>query len=507
VVTLRPAPAWQPLFDRLVADRRAASVHGPAGELWCAVERRHVIEALFPDAAIVPDHPCPVPRPAEPVEDDVAAADLLRGHLDCRGPSSVAGLAQATGLPPNLIVRALVRLEEEGFALRGHFTSRDGEEEFCARRLLARIHAYTRQRKRAEIEPVTPRDFMRFLLRWQHVEPGSRREGRFGVLAVVEQLQGFELAAGAWENAVLATRVEGYRREWLDELCLSGQVTWGRLSVRDNLPEPAPRRSGLAPSRATPITLTIRDDLPWLLRAARGEAAPAEPEPGRTRDILDALRQHGALFRPDLATVTGRLPAEVEEALWEGVARGLVTADGFRAVRSLLRRGGRGAPLARRGLRRGIGAGGAGSSGRWCLLPAPATVPDRDELAEAVAEQLAARWGVIFRDLATRENLAVPWRDVLWALRRMEARGTIRGGRFVSGVSGEQFAHPDAVDLLRTVRRQPHTGQPVRISAADPLNLTAVILPGPRIPAIPANSVTYIDGAVPADSPATATPA
>jgi ATP-dependent Lhr-like helicase len=507
LVTLRPAPTWQPLFDRLVADRRAASVHGPAGVLWCAVERRHVIEALFPDAAIVPDHPCPVPRPAEPVEDDVAAADLLRGHLDCRGPSSVAGLAQATGLPPNLIVRALVRLEEEGFALRGRFTSRDGEEEFCARRLLARIHAYTRQRKRAEIEPVTPRDFMRFLLRWQHVEPGSRREGRFGVLAVVEQLQGFELAAGAWENAVLATRVEGYRREWLDELCLSGQVTWGRLSVRDNLPEPAPRRSGLAPSRATPITLTIRDDLPWLLRAARGEAAPAEPEPGRTRDILDALRQHGALFRPDLATVTGRLPAEVEEALWEGVARGLVTADGFRAVRSLLRRGGRGAPLARRGLRRGIGAGGAGSSGRWCLLPAPATVPDRDELAEAVAEQLAARWGVIFRDLATRENLAVPWRDVLWALRRMEARGTIRGGRFVSGVSGEQFAHPDAVDLLRAVRRQPHTGQPVRISAADPLNLTAVILPGPRIPAIPANSVTYIDGAVPADSPATATPA
>ncbi len=507
VGTLRPAPTWQPLFDRLVADRRAASVHGPAGELWCAVERRHVIEALFPDAAIVPDHPCPVPRPAEPVEDDVAAADLLRGHLDCRGPSGVAGLAQATGLPPNLIVRALVRLEEEGFALRGRFTSRDGEEEFCARRLLARIHAYTRQRKRAEIEPVTPRDFMRFLLRWQHVEPGSRREGRFGVLAVIEQLQGFELAAGAWENAVLATRVEGYRREWLDELCLSGQVTWGRLSMRDNLPEPAPRRSGLAPSRATPITLTIRDDLPWLLRAARGEAAPAEPEPGRTRDILDALRQHGALFRPDLATVTGRLPAEVEEALWEGVARGLVTADGFRAVRSLLRRGGRGAPLARRGLRRGIGAGGAGSSGRWCLLPAPATVPDRDELAEAVAEQLAARWGVIFRDLATRENLAVPWRDVLWALRRMEARGTIRGGRFVSGVSGEQFAHPDAVDLMRTVRRQPHTGQPVRISAADPLNLTAVILPGPRIPAIPANSVTYIDGAVPADSPATATPA
>jgi ATP-dependent Lhr-like helicase len=501
-VTLRPLPDWRPMFDTLVADRRAAAVHGPAGELWCAVERRPAIEVLFPDAAIVPDHPCPAAARGEPPDEDAAAADLLRGHLDGRGPSTAADLAQATGLPENLIVRALARLEEEGFALRGRFRAPDGTGEpgpveFCARRLLARIHAYTRERKRAEIEPVTSRDFMRFLLRWQHVEPGTRREGRFGVLAVVEQLQGFELAAGAWENAVLAARVEGYRREWLDELCLSGQVTWGRLSVRDPQPDPVPRRSGLTPSRATPITLTIRDDLPWLLRAARGDLTPAEPGPGRTRDVLDALRQHGALFRPDLATVSGRLPVEVEEALWEGVARGLVTADGFRAVRSLLHRGGRPGPLPRRGLRRGIGGAGAGSNGRWCLLPPPAAAPDRDELAEAVAEQLAARWGVIFRDLACRESLAVPWRDVLWALRRLEARGTIRGGRFVAGFSGEQFAHPDAVDLLRAVRKQPHTGQPVRISAADPLNLTAVVLPGPRVPAIPANSVTYVDGAVP----------
>jgi ATP-dependent helicase Lhr and Lhr-like helicase len=494
--TLRPVPDWQPMFEALVSQRRAAAVCGPAGELWCAVERRPAIEALFPDAAIVPDHPCPVASP-EPADEDAAAADLLRGHLDIRGPSTVADLAEATGLRETLVVRAVARLEEEGFALRGRFTSRDGAEEFCARRLLARIHAYTRQRLRAEIEPVSSRDFMRFLLRWQHVEPGTRREGRFGVLSVIEQLQGYELAAGAWENAILATRVEGYRREWLDELCLSGQVTWGRLSVRDAgvLAEPVPRRSGMAPSRATPITLTIRDDLPWLLRAARGDLVPAEPGPGRTQDILDALRDHGALFRSDLAAVSGRLPVEVEEALWEGVARGLITADGFRAVRLLLRRGGRSAPV-RRGLRRGIGGAASGSDGRWSLLPTPATAPDRDELAEAIAEQLAARWGVIFRDLATRENLAVPWRDVLWALRRMEARGTIRGGRFVAGFSGEQFAHPDAVDLLRSVRKQQHTGQLVQISAADPLNLTAVVLPGPRIPAIASNSVTYVDGVV-----------
>jgi ATP-dependent Lhr-like helicase len=493
-MALRPADEWREMFATLVGDRRAAAIHGPAGELWCAIERRPAVEVLFPDAAIVPDLPAPV-VPPEPPDEDAAAAELLRGHLDCRGPSTTADLSGATGLPETLVVRALARLEEEGFALRGRFTSR-GAEEFCARRLLARIHGYTRKRQRSEIEPVNARDFMRFLLRWQHVEPGTRREGRFGVLAVVEQLQGYELAAGAWETGVLAARVEGYKREWLDELCLSGQVTWERLSLRDGDSESA-KRSGLAPSRATPITLTIREDLPWLLRAVRGEATPAEPGPGRTRDIIDALRQHGALFRPDLAAVTGRLPAEVEEALWEGVARGLITADGFRAVRSLLRRG-RPGPVPRRGLRHGIRGTSSGSTGRWCLLPTPATAPDRDELAEAVAEQLAARWGVVFRDLAGRENLAVPWRDVLWALRRMEARGTIRGGRFVAGFSGEQYAHPDAVDMLRAVRKQRLSGQLVRLSATDPLNLTAIVLPGPRVPAIPANSVTYVDGAVPA---------
>jgi ATP-dependent Lhr-like helicase len=496
MVAMRPADAWRPWFDALVGARRAVSAHAAPGELWSAVERRPMIETLFPGAAVVPDHRCPVP--AEPPDEDVAAASMLRGHLEYRGPSSVVALAGVTGLPEPLIVRALARLEQEGYALRGRFTAPDAAEEFCARRLLSRIHVYTRERHRREIEPVTARDFMRFLLRWQHVAPGTRREGRFGVSAVVEQLQGFELAAGAWESAVLTARVEGYRREWLDELCLSGQVSWGRLSVRDAQPDPAPRRAGLTPSRATPITVALRDDLPWLLRAARGELAPAEPGSGRTRDVLDALRTHGALFRPDLATVTGRLPYEIDEALWDGVARGLVTADGFRAVRSLMRRGspGYGAPV--RGLRRGLRgtAAGSGSSGRWSMLPGPAVAGDRDELAEAAAEQLAARWGVVFRDLMVRENLAVSWRELLWAFRRLEARGTMRGGRFVAGFSGEQYAHPDALDVLRSVRKLRLTGEPVQISAADPLNLTAVVLPEPRVPAICANKITYIDGTV-----------
>jgi ATP-dependent Lhr-like helicase len=501
LTAVRPDADWQPWFEELAAGRRAVCVSGPAGVFWSAVERRPAIEVLFPDAAVAPDHPCPVP--GDPPDPDAAAASMLRGHLDCRGPSTVADLAHATGLPPAGTEIALARLEEEGFAIRGRFTRAargpGGDEEFCARRLLARIHSYTRQRQRREIEPVTARDFMRFLLRWQHVAPGTQLEGRLGVLSAIEQLQGYELAAGAWENAVLATRVQGYRREWLDEVCLSGQVVWGRLSVRDAEPDPVPKRSGLVPSRATPITLAIRDDLPWLLRAARGDLAPAEPGPGRTQDVIDALRRHGALFRPDLASVTGRLPGEVEEALWDGVARGLITADGFRAVRSLLQRSSaRRAPRASglRGLRQGRSRPGTGSAGRWSLLPVPAAGTDPDELAEAVAEQLIVRWGVVFHDLLARENLSVPWREILWALRRMEARGTIRGGRFVAGFSGEQFAHPDAVDVLRSVRKQRLTGETVQISAADPLNLTSVVLPGPRIPAIPSGTVTYLDGAV-----------
>jgi ATP-dependent helicase Lhr and Lhr-like helicase len=209
--------------------------------------------------------------------------------------------------------------------------------------------------------------------------------------------------------------------------------------------------------------------------------------------VLVALRGHGALFRSDLATLTNRLPYEVDEALWDAVARGLVTADGFRAVRSLLRRGSPERYAPTRGLRRGIRAA-TSTSGRWSLLPPPMADADTDELAEAVAQQLAARWGVVFRDLVVRETLAVPWRDVLWALRRMEARGTMRGGRFVAGFSGEQYAHPDAIDVLKLIRKQQRTGETAHLSAADPLNLTGIVLPGPRIPAIGANTVTYIDG-------------
>jgi ATP-dependent Lhr-like helicase len=493
VTGLRPKEEWQSWFDELVEERRAVTVRaGPDVELWCTVERRPALELLFPGAAIEPDHRSPIA--AVPLDEGAATAEMVRGHLEYRGPSTVADLVDVTGLPEGDVTIAVARLEGEGFAFRGHFTSADGPEEFCARRLLARIHIYTQQRLRREIEPVTAQDLMRFLLRWQHVAPGTQREGRLGVLAVVEQLQGFELAAGAWERDVLASRVEGYRAERLDDLCLSGDVTWGRLSLRTAADENTPRRSGMTPSRATPITLAIREDLPWLLQAARGDRTPQEPGPGRTEDVLGALREHGALFAVDLATITRRLPYEIEEALWDAVARGLVTADGFEAVRSLLSRRTAARAPHRPRLRRAGTRTAARSAGRWSLVPAAPATEDADELAEAVAEQLLARWGVVFRDLLARETFTVPWREVLWALRRMEARGTIRGGRFVSGFSGEQYAVPEAVDALRAVRKQGRTGETITISAADPLNLVGIVLPAPRVSALMTNAVTYIDG-------------
>jgi ATP-dependent Lhr-like helicase len=410
--------------------------------------------------------------------------------------------------------------------MRGHFDPGVEDEQWCARRLLARVHAYTQHRLRREIEPVTAQEFMRFLLEWQHAAPGAQRQGRAGVLAVVDQLQGFEIPAGAWEESVLPARVEGYQHRWLEDLCHAGELVWGRLAPRPHDADDAPRRGSATPSRATPVTFALREDLAWLLRASRGDAVPAEPPHGPAREVLDALRAHGAMFHSELRTVTGRLPVEVEEGLWDLVARGIVTADGFQAVRSLLsardswRRRQRHEQRLRTGARRAP-TWREGGEGRWALLPVGIAVTDPDAdpdvLAEQVAGQLLARWGVVFWDLTARESIAVPWREVIWALRRLEARGLVRGGRFVNGLAGEQYALPEAIDAMRRVRRSARQGQTVRLSAADPLNLVGIVLPGPRVTAVRTNTVTYLDGAPIAEAsavaagrlarPATSTPA
>jgi len=342
---------------------------------------------------------------------------------------------------------------------------------------------------------VSARDFVRFLMRWQHVLPETRREGRRGVLAVVEQLQGFELAAGAWEPSVLSARVSGYRPEWLDALCLSGEVAWGRLSARAGA-EPAseaPRRA--SPSRVTPITLARRDDLDWLLSATRGAWHPAAPE-GLAGALAALLQEKGALFHGELARGSDAVPAEVEAALWELVSRGLVTSDGFESLRQLLgarqrtRRGASGD--ARDRLRR---RGRVPAEGRWSRLPEP-PLAEPDALAEALAEQLLARWGVVFYDLFALEGFTVSWRETLWALRRLEDRGLVRGGRFVTGFAGEQFALPGAVEALRGTRRLSAPQEPVVLSAADPLNLTGGVAPGPRVPAQSSRRIVIADGLI-----------
>jgi ATP-dependent Lhr-like helicase len=466
LVAARPRSEWVEHFEALASAGRSFEVHGagPPGVLWAATERRAEVEALFPGARLVPDHP--LPPGFAPVLDAAAAEEaavtLVRGHLEVSGPVTVVDLAAATGLRPSSVTIALEALRGSGFAVSGGFEPERGEQ-WCARRLLARIHGYSRERRRAEVRPVSREEWQDFLQSWWHAAPGTRLHGRAGLAEVIEQVQGSERPAAEWER-LFAERVESYRPEWLDDLCLSGEVVWGRLSVLepaadgdDGAAEP-PRRSSKTPSRRTPITFMLRQDLPWLLQAHRGAVAPAEPAAGSGREVLDALRGRGALFHSELQSVMGRLPTEVEEGLWDGVARGLVSADGFNAVRSLLsartRFARRQRAYPRPGSRGRRGTWRQGVEGRWTLLPVAEPIDDVEELAETVAWQLLLRWGVVFRDVYLEERLAVPWREVLWALRRLEARGLIRGGRFVTGVTGEQFAGESTVPLLRARRAQ-----------------------------------------------------
>jgi ATP-dependent Lhr-like helicase len=396
-------------------------------------------------------------------------------------------LSDRLALPLDMVEAGLARLEAEGQILRGRFTPEraSDEIEWCNRRLLARIHRLTLGRLRREIEPVSTADFVRFLFRWQHLSPGSQLHGADGALQIIRQLQGYEISAAAWESQILRRRVAQYSPELLDQLCLSGEVMWGRLSPHPAFERDEPGR--VRPTRVAPLTIFLRDDAEWLLAAAPDEnASPIEESLSHpAREVLAELQRRGASFFAELTRSTGRLASEVEDALWELVAAGLVTADGFENLRSLVD------PKRRRGEGKGRHARPRHAAGRWALLrdAAHAPVPS----PEAFANQLLTRWGVVFRDLLARETLAPPWRDLLQVLRRMEARGEIRGGRFVGGLVGEQFARPEAVELLRAVRRSQDTTEALSVSAADPLNLAGVILPGPRMSALSGETVQLVE--------------
>jgi ATP-dependent Lhr-like helicase len=487
------ARGWEPLYEALVADGRAARLEGDV-PLLVAAERRSLAAVIWPGRRFSPDVAEPPARRAPAwSEREGALGEVVRAHLALVGPTTATRLAARLAVSPADAEAALARVEGEGGAIRGRFLAELGDEtHWCDRRLLARINRRMLDGLRREIEPVSAADLMRFLLSWQHVRPGAQLAGRAGLGQVIAQLQGFESAAGAWERELLPARVAGYDPAWLDALCLSGDVTWGRLARRD---EPA----AMSPSRAAPIALVRRRDLAWLL-----VSDPAAPDAGgdassilshAAREVLGFLQSVGASFLDEIIGGVGRLRAEVEDALWELVSAGRVTGDGFAGLRALIsatqsRGGDRRARWYARWIRR---TGGSVGAGRWALLKAGSSIPD-DDRVEALARQYVARYGVVFRDLLAREAHAPAWRDLLRVYRRLEMRGELRGGRLVAGFVGEQFAAPEALEALRAGRREPRRGELVRVSACDPLNLVGIVTPGPRVPATLANSVVFRDG-------------
>lgn len=489
LVVMAAVDAWRPWFDELVDAGRAVCAVGSAGEFWAVGTDRSCAAALRPDLW---------PEVKTSSDDrELALSQAVRGHLDLCAMTTSEALSRQLGVARSSIEFALVGLENEGFAVRVNPPTSQSNEHWSSRRLLARMHRGSQRHRRGRIETATAQDYMSFVFEWQHLAPGSQLEGVSGLTTVIAQLQGWHSAAAAWEPSILRSRLSDYRGEVLDQRCLAGDVTWARLIATGDAVKPTTTKS-------TPITIALRADLGWLSTSLKssdiGELDPESP----AHKVYEYLRSAGARFHHELIESTELSAAEVEAGLWDLVWRGVVHADSFHAVRSLFAARDRTSEPRRvgRGLRRGSSAR-AGGEGRWTLLP-PGIEAERDELAEAVAEQLLARWGVVFHTLVAREHLAVPWREVLWALRRLEARGLILGGRFVAGFSGEQYATPEAAAHLDRVRSATRTGVTVSVNACDPVNLTGVITPGARVPARRASTILYLDGlpqAVPSAPP------
>ena len=483
-------PGWAGWLGELAASRRAARLRRGAAALWVAAERLPQFHALWPGAALDPAIAAPASYAGRDWSPDLALVEILRGRLEGLGPVLGEALAAPLGLAADDIVAPLAALEAEGFALRGRFTPGAQREEWCERRLLARIHRYTVNRLRAEIEPVPARDFLRFLFEWQRVAPGTRMEGPDALTAIVGQLEGFEAAAGAWESEILPARLADYDPAWLDDLCLSGRVAWARLRPRSGRAEENGR--GVSPVRTTPITLLARRNAAlWTLLSP----APDAVEPGAAaRRVVEVIRREGASFFDELAEGSSLLRPQVEEALAELVALGIVASDSFAGLRALLAPSSNGSRRRRRALSFAME-----NAGRWSLARRP-RAPDNlanaaAEAGEHLARVLLRRYGVVFWRLIEREAAWLPpWRDLLRVYRRLEARGDIRGGRFVAGFAGEQFALPEAVGLLRETRRKPSSGALVSLSGADPLNLIGILTPGARLAALTGNRVLYRDG-------------
>jgi ATP-dependent Lhr-like helicase len=490
-------------------------------QFWIAAERVPLLQTIYPEGKTEPALALPESARNQNWERSDAIRELLRGRLEVCGPITAEALVDLFQLSRTGIDAGLLALEGEGFVLRGKFRADATEQEWCDRRLLARIHRLTINRLRAEIQPVSIHELYRFLLAWQRVDDEHRVEGPEGLECVLELLDGCELPLAAWETEVLCSRVNEYDPHWLDRLCFSGRVGWGRLTAPQN-----PRARAFAPLRTSPIALYQRENLhDWLQLA---EAPAAIELSTDTRTVLEKLSQGGALFFAELVRRTNLLPSQVEQALSELAALGFVTCDGFDGLRALLVPSdkrptfGRNAGVRRRKtnlasiefagrwspLRSNLPADGEihptiGSSRRegarshsaeksQSLLPSAAT--NQEGAVEKFAHTLLSRYGIVFRRLLKREAFGVSWYELGKIYRRWEARGQIRGGYFVSGVSGEQFALPEAIGLLRSIRKAPPKDELIVLSGADPLNLQGILTPGPRVAAITGNRILFRDG-------------
>ncbi|PYJ38985.1 MAG: ATP-dependent DNA helicase [Verrucomicrobia bacterium] len=488
------------LQNQLVADKRAAQLRVGDKNFWISAERLPMLKTIYPGADVDPQLSAPESVQKQNWERSNAIREVLRGRMEVSGPVTVAQLQTILSLSSSEVETGLLGLESEGFVLRGKFHHGTTDQEWCDRRLLARIHRLTIDRLRAEIQPVSVQDFYRFLFAWQRVDVDHRVEGPEGLQSVLEQLDGCELPLAAWESAVLAARVADYDPESLDRLCFSGRIGWGRLSAPRN-----PNAHTIAPLRSSPIALYQRQNLQdWLLLSRPNSAVELL---AANQAVLDALQSGGALFFTELmrrSDVSG-LPSQLEEALSQLAALGLVTSDSFDGLRALLvppdKRPTFGRNIGKR--RRKTNLASIEFAGRWSLLRSPiASQPsgngvessERDTAAAKFARVLLHRYGVVFRRLLERESLGASWYELGRIYRRWEARGEIRGGYFVGGISGEQFALPEAIGSLRSIRKVPLKGELITLSAADPLNLQGILTPGPRIAALTANRILFRDG-------------
>lgn len=472
----------------LVDTKRAGKLAGLPGSFWIAAEQIPMLQSIYPNTRIEPPLTPPQSASNQNWERLDAIRELVRGRMEFSGPVTAGGLAELLCLPRSEIDAAFIALEAEGFLLRGQFHPNAQELEWCERRLLARIHRRTINRLRAEIQPVSIQDYLRFLLDWQRLTPEQQAQGPEGLVAVIEQLEAFEAPVAAWEPELLLARVADYDREWLDHAGFSGQLGWARLT------QPANHKARpFTPLRTSSVAFFHRDNISdWLQLAG---ASPLPDLSLETQKVLEVLQTGGAAFFADIVRKAGSFPSQVEQGLIELIGLGLVTADSFDGIRALLvpsdQRPTFGRNEDKRPHKRHLAS--IELAGRWWLLGRTSDKPSAAAI-EKFAWTLLRRYGVVFRRLLDREALPISWYELGKVYRSLEARGLIRGGHFVSGVSGEQFALPDGIGRLRSIRKTEPRGELITVSAADPLNLLGTLVPGPRLPAIASNRLLFRDG-------------